>query len=420
MRRRPLLAAVIVGSGLLASSAALIMPHQVVRAQNAAAPATPDTSALINEALDKPVNLEIDTTLPLAMDGIADKSGVRIVAARDVYELLPWGEQTNVQATLKNQSLRDALDAVARKLGLEVVLRAEAVELRPMPALTRLGRRATMQELQALDLLTSHPVGLTEAQPTVRQVVDAVDRKLEELKSPFAVEFRPGTAVSPRAAVAVPRNATLAEALESLAKDTAGTWYPWGKSVVVVPKEVQVRNQLDRRITIRYNGVDISQVLAELEQLSGVDFSTEPGAVQRVPEEYRTANLVFDDTTIRDALESISGFTGLGYVVNAKGVYIWNQNASPGGAAAGGGPGGQQERAVGMIQLDNGMQIFVRPSDLDPDMREYFEHRLKRELGKIREMMKEEGFKPTPPAPPKPKEDAKPAPAEKGEEAKDL
>jgi hypothetical protein len=372
--RRPLLPTLILSTLAVASFAA------AARAQ--------DSSALINEALDKPVKLAINTELPNAMRGIAKETGVRIEADRKVWELLPWGEQTKVTATIENQTLRDALNAIAHKLGLETVLREQAVELRPMPALTRLGRRSTVQELQALDLLTATPLNLKNPSPTIKAVIDEVDRGLEAMKSPFAIEFRPGDAVKPDQAVAIARNATMAEALESLAKDTNLTWYPWGDSIVVVPKEVQVRNQLGRTLTTRYNNADISQVLTELAQQSGVEFSVEPGAIQRIAPEFRRVTLVLDNASVREALENISGFTGLGYVVNAKGVYLWNQSSTP--AAP------QQERSIGMIQLDNGVQIFLRPSDLDDDVRQYLEFRRKREIEKLREMMKEEGFKPAP------------------------
>lgn len=391
----------------------------------APAPAAQDSSALINEALDKPVNLEIDTALPRAMEAIAKETGVPIEADRSVWELLPWGEQTNVKAKIENRSLREALNAIAVKLGLEAVLMTEAVQLRPMPALMRLGRRSTVQELEALDLLNSNPMGLTTGRPSVKQLVTAVDSKLEELKSPFAIEFRPGDDVKPEQTLSVPRNATMAEALESLVRDTGLTWYPWGDSIVVVPKEAQVRNQLGKTVTLRYNGVDISQVLRELEQYSGVEFSIEPGAVQRVAPEFRNVTLVLDNATIREALESIAGFTGLGYVINANGVYIWNQSSNPGGGGAG---GAAAERAIGMILLDNGVQIFLRPADLDPDLLQYLEFRKKREMKKLREMMEEEGFKPVPqaiqpkPVPHAPPDTAPeaPQPKEEPEQEKDL
>jgi hypothetical protein len=79
-------------------------------------------------------------------------------------------------------------------------------------------------------------------------------------------------------------------------------------------------------------------------------------------------------------------------VVKPTGVYVWNQNSAPVAGA-----GAQQERVMGMIQLEgNGVQIFLRASELDEDVRQYLEFRRKREVDKLREMMKEEGFKPVP------------------------
>src|SRR5262249_15311570 len=160
----------------------------------------------------------------------------------------------------------DGLEAIARKLGLVFVLKDEAVELQPMPALARLGRRATVQELQALDLLASTPAKLDTERPSVRQLIEAVDQRLVDAKAPFAIESRPGDNVVQDQPVFVARNATLLDALETLPKETRATWYPWGKTIVIVPKEDQVRNQLAKTITVRYPGTDVMQVLTELSQ----------------------------------------------------------------------------------------------------------------------------------------------------------
>src|SRR5690554_220494 len=67
-----------------------------------------DRAALINEQMDKLVELEINATLPEAMEVIADTTGVPIKADPTVWDLLPWGQQTNINATIKNQTLRQA------------------------------------------------------------------------------------------------------------------------------------------------------------------------------------------------------------------------------------------------------------------------------------------------------------------------
>ena len=71
------------------------------------------------------------------MKEISAKTGVRIEATSQVYDLLPWGDQTTISAQIDNQTLRVALEAMTRKLGLTFVLKDNFVELRPMPALVR-------------------------------------------------------------------------------------------------------------------------------------------------------------------------------------------------------------------------------------------------------------------------------------------
>src|SRR5690349_13877706 len=117
------------------------------------------SSALINEELDKQVELtfEKNTPLPQVMQSIEKLTGVPLVADPSVYELLPWGEQTGLTVQIKNQTLRESLTVLMRTLGLTFVLKPEAVEIRPMPALKRLGRRSTPGELEVLNLLASTP-----------------------------------------------------------------------------------------------------------------------------------------------------------------------------------------------------------------------------------------------------------------------
>src|SRR3954452_1875275 len=181
MRRRP-----------LPAPKALVTFFAVITALSAAAPApapAQSTSALINEALDKQVNLDLNDTLPGALQAIQTKTGVPIKPDPSVYDLLPWGENTNITAKIQNQTLRQALDAITQKLGLSFTLGDEAILLQPVPALRRLPHRATVQELRALDLLAA-----TKMPPVkdnhVQTFLSAIDLQLDALKSPFAVENR--------------------------------------------------------------------------------------------------------------------------------------------------------------------------------------------------------------------------------------
>src|SRR5438309_1514505 len=65
-----------------------------------------DMSALINEALDKRIDkLDLTGTLPQVINTIGDRTGVKIVATAAVWDLLPWGQSTNINAHIENQTL---------------------------------------------------------------------------------------------------------------------------------------------------------------------------------------------------------------------------------------------------------------------------------------------------------------------------
>lgn len=279
------------------------------------------TSALINKQLDTQQDLQFDTTLPDAMQQIANQTGVRLEADPEVWELLPWGEQTSIKATIKNQTLRQGLAAITQKLALQFVLGDESVQLRPLPALRRLGRRATVDELGVLDLMTANPIDLPTDHPTVREIVTAVDDRLAKLHSPFSIDDRAADAVQDQK-ISVPKNASLADALEDAVQQCDTAWYPWGKTIVIIGKEEQVRSQLTKTISARYNGVEVSQVLLELFQRAGVDFTVDPGVYQKVPQQYRSIQLMLDNATVQQALESIGGYTGLVFDVSDKGVHV--------------------------------------------------------------------------------------------------
>jgi len=294
-------------------------------------------SALTAEAMDKQLPQEkielADKTLPEAIKFFEDLTAVRIQAAPETYEMLPWGELTTFSAKLEHQTLRQALDAITQKLGLQYKLNDDGLVLSPLPPLHRLGRRCTVDELAQIDLLQSTLLDLPERTTTVSQLLTAIDDKLLAIKSPYDVENRIFKGDAGKVEINVPRNATLYTALQEITRQTNGTWYPWGKSLVVLSKVDKVRSQLSRRITIRFDGDDVSKVLEMLAERSGVEFEIEPGAVQKIAPQFRQIRLTMDNATITQGLETIAGFTGLGYQAQDSGVYIWNSGPATGTVA---------------------------------------------------------------------------------------
>src|SRR5262249_2291029 len=135
---------------------------------------------------------------------------------------------------------------------------------------------------------------------------------------------------------------------------------------------------------------DVQQVLLELSQKAGVPFDIEAGAVQQISPEARNIRLVLDDYSIQDALESICGVTGLDYMIRDQGVYLWNQAAGPNHRVA------IQDRVLIMMPIrGTDMTVLITESQVPADVKEYIKSKQAKQLDSIREMMKEEGFKPT-------------------------
>lgn len=375
---RPSVASLLITAGLLLSSQTLL------NAQT--------SSALINAALDKQVNLEFPTNTPLpkVMEAITRDTGVPLKASDDLYELLPWGEQTGLSVKSQNQTLREALNVITPRLGMTYVLTDQAIELQPMPALKRLGKRATVEELEVLDLLSRTPAGISGDRVPVSKVLEAVDKKLEELKSPFAVENRALDRVPGSTPVTIARNATLLEALEAIPQYTGATWSPWGKTLVVVAKEDHVRNQLARTITVRYNDAELVTVLDELSKRAGVPFTTDAGALQQVSPEYRTVKLVFDNVPIRQALDNISAITGLAYTIDGNGVHLAMPSATADASKA-----AARDPVLAIVKLENGMELLLPTSQVPEDVREYIKSKVDQTVAALRKQMDAEGFKPT-------------------------
>jgi hypothetical protein len=355
------------------------------RAQNT------DSSALINQQLDKQAKLDLNGSLPDVMGQITKQTGVPIVAVPDVWAILPWGKETTVTAKIENQTLREALEVITRKLGLQFVLKDEAIELQPAPALRRLGRKSTISELDALNLLGATPLQLTTDKTDLKTLLEAVDSRLVAIKSPYAVENRTATSGNPvpqNIPIAVPRNASLLDALEAVTTQSPATWYPWGKTIVVLPKQEQVRRQLQKDITLRHDGTDVAQVLGELSMRSGVPFRYEPGTFQELAPQSRQIKLVLN-ATVMDALEAICGLTGLGYQVKDDEVYIWNTAST---AVR------PRDKTIAILQTETGLQVLINESNCPPDVREFIERVKEKQFDALRKMMAEQGFKPTNPA----------------------
>ncbi len=357
-----------------------------------------ETSALINQLLDSPIDLAIvNRPLPEVLVTIEDKTGVLVTVAEETYALLPYGRETPINVTGQG-TLRETLNLIGMRLALEPVLRDENVELRPLPALARTGRRASVQELAGLDILQRTPLNLMEGRPDVARLLEAVDLKLAEIDQAasqrsepppgFQVENRLDEGLRERP-IFIGRNASLLDALEAIHEQTSATWFAWGDSFIVVPKADWVRRRLQSPVTLLRDAVDVQEAISELQQAARVPFNIEPGALQQVPEQHRRITVELRNSTVAEALGRLGGITGLAYDVSDNGVYIYHTSSASAGHTTrpGAGSGSSLEQAILLVDLGDGMSLLLYPSDLPAELRARLQERRRRAVDQLRQSL---------------------------------
>jgi hypothetical protein len=375
------------------------------------------TAALINEELDRPARLELAGPLDKVVQQIVDTTGLPLRLREDVADVLPYGRATPIRAKIENLSLRQALGAITGKLGLTFSVEGEQVLIYPMPALLRLDRAAGVNELNTLDVLRGTNLDLGNDAASRRtsyrellvlidkrlQAVDEERRKKNEPAPQIYIENRIGSAVRDDREVILPAGAvSIYTALEEIVRQTPATWYPWDNAVVLKRKSEVVNDQLNRPAgDARMNGLQVEDVLDELSRRSGAAFRFEPAALRRVPAAARVVQrLDLSGKSVRAALEQVAARTGLAYVVDDDGVYLYYQQGPGDGVQRG-------ERVVLILELDGGVRVPLTESQVPEDVKQYVQSRTDQAFAKLREQMKRDGIAIQPPAPPttKPREE---------------
>ena len=271
-------------------------------------------------ALDKPVDLEVtDAPIGEVFRRLTQATGVKFLIGDDVFACLPYGSQTRLAVKLKNVTLRNALSPMLAPQAMEWIIEADAVRILPTPALLRMTRRATYDELRILGKIHSTKVLPTDqAGPVIDQLRKAVGNK--DLDVVFHVETdRPGA--QKRAERALP--CTASAWLDMLSHGRGWTWYLWGDDILIVDRKMQVERQLRRLVTLRHDSARLVHVLLELAKFGRVKLELDPGVLDLVSAETKSNfSLIMADVTISQALEVISGATGLIFVRTPEGLRV--------------------------------------------------------------------------------------------------
>jgi hypothetical protein len=281
------------------------------------------SSALIGHALDAQISdLSADGGLLDVMKAVENQTGIRIEASDAVWDALPWGQDTHIGFHVQNVTARQVLDAITQKLGLVWSLGSEAVEFSPSPPLARLGRRATLDEIDVLALMSKTPADLPASQLSLQDLLHDIDGKLSDAKSPFAIQQRGLDSNELQQSINVARNASLMEAMSEIPQQTDATWYPWGKRLVMTKKIDAVRMLLGKTVNMRFRHESLEQMLKDLSQESGVDFIFGPGTLDKVPSSKQMPDADLSGQSVKEALQFLTALTNLNFTVTADGVFV--------------------------------------------------------------------------------------------------
>ncbi len=356
-------------------------------------------TAQLQKALDTPVNFVVEEAAPIGevFSRLEKETGARIALHDDALEFLPYGEQTRLKVTLKNIKLSKALDRVLSQQALRWKRDGDTIHILPTDALYRLGRRASFDELRLLGAIHSTEIPAEKSADEVRKTFAALSG-LDEVALKFRVSphslDRPLSEVKTdafqRAAMALP--GTGADWLNMLCHGMDWTWYVQGEQVIVLGKAAQVRRQLQRQVSVAYRKASLQDVLFDLAGKARVELRMSPGVMQHVPEQARSnLNLIMEEATVSQALQAISGATGLTFTPSGEGLKVEASKAiKDDGSGADDQP--RRERPAFFVRMSmplkdgTNVDVFMRPDDMPEEVVEYI---LKRKAGMIRSLREE-------------------------------
>lgn len=343
-------------------------------------------------ALDKTVELTADN-MPIlqVFQKLTDQTGVKFNLPDETLDLLPYGKDTRVSVRLGSVTLRKALSPLLAQQALQWAVDGNKVTVVPKEGLYRLGQRATFDEFRSLGLFYSK-----ELQPVDKggQVIDQLRALTKNTKLSFTFPADADKdAAFERANKVLPIIAS--EWLDRLCAGRAWTWFLRGDEIVVLELSAQVNRQLHKNVSVKYEGAKVMDVLLDLAKKSRVKLMMDPGVMDYLAPEVRdNFNMAVSSASVDQALQMVSGATGLRFVKTNEGVRVQASEALVRKAYAATQPGAQPRRRAPFFVKMNlpgpaglNVEVFVSPDDLPPEIVDAIEAQKTQLIEKIRDSL---------------------------------
>lgn len=344
--------------------------------------ADPGQDVQLQRALDQPLTLNLEKVqLSEAFKQIAAAAKIPLQVDAASYDLLPYGDTTQVSIEFNESQLREALQEVLVPLGLQESVVDGVVLIRPSSALAHIGRRADWEELKLLKELWTSDIKAPAAGAAL-SLPDAIRAALDGRRDllvpmpPDATGSGPLAAASDKALRQIASQAPMSayRALDMYCQLTGQIWFveagalyggPTGGNIRIMTQRQWIERQLDRPIHLSRTNEPLERVVDDLKNASGIEFDPEPGLYTAVP----FASLFSNNGSVRQSLEALAGTAGIAFEVRDDSILL-RKAPVPGTAAA-----ATSDNIIGRISVPVGgegmtVDVFIKESDLSPAMNE--------------------------------------------------
>lgn len=318
----------------------------------------------------------------------------------DTLAYLPYGDQTPVAFRTPRMSLRDLVNTLVEPL----CLRARVVEdthgkavlrILPREELVRIGHRASIDEMELLQVLRSLKVTSLQT-PLKEQIERATNRPVDFF---FDVTGMDASAANRHmeASIKKMQQNTAASLLEQVCAENRWTWRVNENVIIINDRTKQVVHQLRRVVTVQWRELPVDDALIELGHAAGVPVQFQPAVMDTVEEQNRRLTWTIPNQQILQTIEKVTARTGLAYEIREESIYFYGSRSS-----------WRTDPVVGMVDIpckSGGFtfRTFVRKSMLPEDVQPLIDSLIQDTIDKMASDLRASAPAPAP-APEHPKE----------------
>ena len=347
----------------------------------------------LQKQLDKPISIIVQNEpIEQVFERIAKTAGTQFSISPDTFAVLPYGRETCLDVEISKTPLRLALPRVLYPQGLSWIIKGDVITIVPSEPLYRMTRRATYDELEILGKLltksiekTDYDSNKTPAENILIMLRAATgDKNLKILFSSLNNEQI--VEAQNRNELTLPTTAV--KWLDSFCKICGQTWYLDGATIVLLTENEQAKRQLQRHVSLKLKNARLMNVLLGLAAVGRVPIKMEPGMMNQLPQEVReNFTLIIDDATIDQALQVISGTTGLEFTVSESSLFA---RVSPRSKMADDVKSRKPRRADFLIRTSiptssgRDLEFYIFPEDLPEDVRKALDIERKKAIEELK------------------------------------